>query len=750
MKVIECHLEFGGFDDRLVKGGISVYLWNLCRALRRRGTPVSALTASHGLLTYLKQGHTLQDLGWRDQHAVDIPLDPAIWPRHGAVTRLHFATTAHRLQVADIDITLLDDPLLRSHPDTFYPPYEAKGRDLTFLKPLAFQVAAARYLRANAEPGTVVHLHEPLYHYLMPAVLAQAGVCSVSTVQSNMPVNKKVYGPEVRALLRYLGASPDVVSGIYDPDLDSPRLRAIRAALPLTKLFNEYPERPGHDYISLLGVVAASCDALDFLSPGQLEHVVTQVDTPCEELFQHLTVRRVFRRDPRRLVVSGCAIGDSWFHAQRDPGGRRQTLTGLGLDPALPTVFHNARYAVDHKGQHEAALGLRAFLESGHRVNVLLHCLSARPLEDAILDDLVRDFPDLVRLETRQMSRAELEGWALASDLCLYPSKFEMDTFLLGMGEAMACGAIPIATAQAGMRHFGHGPAPEGDPDATGLALPRSFRPDDPLLARAVRDGLERMLRLLRDQPDKAAELRDRARRRARTFTWERVAERILAIFDDVRTGRLAAPDPVTLINRGWWDLLSEEQMREAREHALRVALQRGDVGLAARAGLRIGHDGGPTWSRLFEAARRRCDVAACQRIAEASGSAEFRAAVANRGQATAGPDGIEVSWSFTSASRVEAATEGEMSLVPLDRRPDGSYCGRLAHASAPGVALLISLGDGRTTWDWLESEREHALCQGSLAGRGEGRATGPTHRADDQAACAVRRHLPTCRLQPR
>ena len=709
MNVIECHLEFGGFDDRLVKGGISVYLWNLCLALRRHGTQVSALTASHGLLTYLTQRHSLQDLGWRDQHTVEIPLDPAVWPQHGAVTRLHFATTAHRLRVADIDITLLDDPLLRSHPDTFYPPYDAKGRDLTFLKPLVFQVAAARYLRENAEPGTVVHLHEPLYHYLMPAVLAQAGVHSISTVQSNMPVNKKVYGPEVRALLRYLGAAPDIVSGIHDPDLDSPRLRAIRAALPLTKLFNEYPERPGHDYISLLGVVAASCDALDFLSPGQLEHVVTQVDTPCEELFQHLTVRRVLRQDPRRLVVGGCAIGDSWFRAERNPGRRRQVLTGLGLDPALPTVFHNARYAVDHKGQHEAALGLRALLESGQRVNVLFHCLSARPLEDAILEDLVRDFPALVRLETRPMTQEELEGWALASDLCLYPSKFEMDTFLLGMGEAMACGAIPIATGQAGMRHFGHGPVPEGDSDVTGLALPRSFRPDDPLLAQAVRDGLERMLRLLRDRPDKAAELRERARLRARTFTWDRVAERFLAIFDDVCAGRLPAPDPVTLIDRGWWDLLSEEQMHRVREHALRVAVHRGDVGLAVWAGVRIGHDGGPTWSQFFEAARRRCDVAACQQIAEASGSAELTGAVADRGQATAGPDGIEVSWSFTSASRVEAATEGEMSLVPLDRRPDGSYRGRLARTSAPGVALLISLDGGRSTWDWLELDRKHA-----------------------------------------
>jgi glycosyltransferase AcbS len=86
VNVTECHLEFGGFDDRLVKGGISVYLWNLCRALHRHGTPVSALTASHGLLTYLKQRHAVQDLGWCDQHAVDVPLDPIIWLRHGPTT----------------------------------------------------------------------------------------------------------------------------------------------------------------------------------------------------------------------------------------------------------------------------------------------------------------------------------------------------------------------------------------------------------------------------------------------------------------------------------------------------------------------------------------------------------------------------------------------------------------------------------------------------------------------------------------
>ena len=98
------------------------------------------------------------------------------------------------------------------------------------------------------------------------------------------------------------------------------------------------------------------------------------------------------------------------------------------------------------------------------------------------------------------MTQAELTEWALASDLCLFPSKFEMDTFLMAMGEAMAAGAVPIATAQQGMRHFGHA-FDLGDPAATGLALPRSFRVDDPVLTEAISAGLRRMLRLIREQP---------------------------------------------------------------------------------------------------------------------------------------------------------------------------------------------------------------------------------------------------------
>jgi len=99
------------------------------------------------------------------------------------------------------------------------------------------------------------------------------------------------------------------------------------------------------------------------------------------------------------------------------------------------------------------------------------------------------------------MASADLMDWAASSDLCVFPSKFEMDTFLMAMGEAMASGAIPIATAQRGMRHFGHR-ADLDDPAATGLAVPRSFRVDDPLLVADLHEGLLRMLELIRkDRP---------------------------------------------------------------------------------------------------------------------------------------------------------------------------------------------------------------------------------------------------------
>jgi glycosyltransferase involved in cell wall biosynthesis len=530
LRIIECHFEFTGFDDHLVKAGTSVYLWNLVRQFKAAGHETGAVTAAHGLLDVIAEKHTVTELDWRFADRIPVHLDPAEWPGFPETVILDVTTRAHRVTVDGIDIVLLSGGMLDNDPDSLYPPRELKGRSLDFLKPLVFQVVASRYVREQVPAGTVVHLHEPFYHYLLPGLLAGHGFHVVSTVQTNMAVNTKVYGPEVRGVLESEGADASVADGLADPPLDSPLERAMRAFLPRTLLYQDYPERPGHDYITMLGLGVRSVAAMDFLSEGQLDHALTQAETPFEQLFQRLAVRRELRAREQLLVVGGCAIGDEWLDVRRDDGVRKRTLSGLGLDPGLPTIYHNARYSVQHKGQQELFRGVHRLLDEGGRCNVLFHCLAPRSPQDTDLMALAEAYPELVRIETGPMSTAEIKDWAVSSDFCVFPSKFEMDTFLMAMGEAMASGCVPIATAQRGMHHFRHSFDLDA-PGATGLALPRSFRVDDPLLTEAVQTGLARMLDLWHRDPERVEALRARAVEVGRSFTWKAAAERFLAVF---------------------------------------------------------------------------------------------------------------------------------------------------------------------------------------------------------------------------
>jgi glycosyltransferase AcbS len=526
MDIIECDFEFSGFDDHLVKAGTSVYLWNLCRQFRMAGHQVTCVTPAHGLLGRMRERYEVKTLGWRYTERVPVWLDPAIWPGFAGQTAVPVTATAHQVEIEGVRIVFLAGGVLDDYTDSFYPPPGLEGQSLGFLKPLIFQIAATRFLSDTAAPGTVLHMHEPAFHYLVVAALRGRGLVTVSTVQTNMPVNTKVYGPEVRALLTFLGGDPGVTDGLVDPPL-APGLREF---LPAALLADEHPARPDHDYVSLLGLVARCADALDFLSQGQLDHALTQAGGPFEQIFSGLSARRelLARRD--RLFVGGCAIGDQWLNLRRSDSGRKRTLTSLGLDPALPTVYHNARYTVQHKGQQEMFGAIARLLSEGERFNALLHCLTPERPADPDMDVLTSQYPDLVRIVTGPMTQAELIEWALASDLCLFPSKFEMDTFLMAMGEAMAAGAVPIATAQQGMRHFGHA-FDITDPKATGLALPRSFRINDPDLTDALCAGLRHMLDMMRAEPERFQAIRDRAVAVARQFSWRQTAEQFVEVF---------------------------------------------------------------------------------------------------------------------------------------------------------------------------------------------------------------------------
>ena len=517
-----------------------MYLWNRVRKFRDAGHDVEAETAAHGLLDELAATYAVTDLPWEIDEEVPVRLDPCVWPDHPETVGLRLAVRASRVTVDEIPVVFLHGGLLDRHPDTVPPPRDREGASADVLASLAFQVAAARYLSDRERPGTVVHLHEPRHHYLIPAALAGRGLTVVSTVQTNHPVNDKVYAPEVRGLLEHMGADPSVVDGLADPPLDSHLQRAMRSYLPGTGLYSELDTPSAPDYVSTLAVVLRGVAAMDFLSEGQLQHLTTQVGTPFERLVGELAVARELRSHRDRLVVCGCAIGDEWLTAERSDEHRLRTLGGLGLDPGLPTIYHSGRYALQHKGQKEVFGAVGRLLDGGVRCNVLLHCLAARPPDDPDLAGLASRHPDLVRVRTEAETTGELMDWALASDLSVFPSKFELDTFLMAMGEAMAAGAIPVATAQRGMAHFGHA-FDLDEPGATGLAVRRSFRVDDPQLTEDVHQGLRRLVALARDDPERVAALRGRARTVARRFTWDAVAARFLAMFAGCLRGQAPA-----------------------------------------------------------------------------------------------------------------------------------------------------------------------------------------------------------------
>jgi glycosyltransferase involved in cell wall biosynthesis len=540
LRIVECHYEFTGFDDSLVRAGTSVYLWNLVRKFRDAGHDVCAVTAAHGLLDSLAATHSVEELPWAIDEEVPIHLDPRIWTGHAGTVHLRLSVRASRITVDGIPIVFLSGGPLDLYPDTRYPPPELEGHDLGFLKPMAFQIAAARYLADREPPGTVVHLHEPRYHYLLPAALADRGLTVVSTVQTNHPVNQTVYEPEVRAVLEHLGAGTSVLDGLADPPLDSHLHQAMRSFLPRTAPYGGHVTAPAANYVSTLAVVLRAVAAMDFLSEGQMQHLLTQGGAPFEQLFGKLAVARELRRYQDRLVVCGCAIGDEWRTVERSDDRRRRTLHALGLDPGLPTIYHSGRYAPQHKGQLEVFRAVARLLDDGVRCNVLLHFLTARPLNNPELADLASRYPDLVRVRTEARATTDLMDWALASDLSVFPAKFELDTFLMAMGEAMAAGSIPVATAQRGTAHFQHSFDLES-PGATGLAVRRSFRVDDPSLTQEVFEGLRDLVKLIETDPERVSALRARSVAVARQFTWDVVARRFLCLFDACLRGEVPA-----------------------------------------------------------------------------------------------------------------------------------------------------------------------------------------------------------------
>jgi glycosyltransferase involved in cell wall biosynthesis len=706
--IIETYFDVCGFDHRLVQGGTSVYLWNLSRSFAALGHRVSVVTPAHGWLDGIRQFHDVTELSYVDEYPLVFPLDTRVWRGFPEQASIPLRTTAHHVRIEGVDLYFLSNELLDQLPDTFYPPYGAKGNDLVFFKPLAFQVDSVRFIREwFAGDRAVVHTHEPYYHYLIPAALRDdPDKLVVSTVQSNMPITKMVYRPEVDALLNFLGADAAL------PTLDSPPWTPLDDAMSQyqqrTHLHYEYPP----DHVAVFALVAENADLVDFLSPGHLDFYSTFADTPFERLFGRLSISDTVARNAHKSFVGGCALSDWWLATPPATVDREKVRAELGLDPSLPTFYHNARYAVHHKGQVELMRAIDEVLSDGLPANFIVRALSGTGIDDPYFHDVVRRHRGRVYLEWERVPEERVFAYAASSDFCLFPSKFEMDTFLIAQGEAMACGSVPVATAQYGMAHFNHVADPLHGPrrdQATGFAVNRSFVEDDDLLVAALVDRIRAAVRLLREQPDEYHRLSANAVATAREFTWERCARQHLAAFEPLHSGVTPVLSDDAALRHGWFDRLSPGAWRDRPADIAARALELGDVDAYARCAPLSGE----AVAGLLRAAYERADFGACERIAaRAPGhGGDILAAVHDRHELTvevdAGPT-THVRYRLPHAVRVEAVVpappgtqRGSATVTPLRRGDDGDFTVRLPGSTPPGgLCLLITLDSGRVAWD--------------------------------------------------
>ncbi|MFK3729151.1 HAD-IIB family hydrolase [Streptomyces sp. NPDC088090] len=749
MHIVNFAYECGGFDPRLMRGGLSPLVWNLSREYAALGHRVSVVTPAHGHLERLRAAHPVEELDYRVEHTVPLVLDPKTWPGRPAEQALTLTTRAYRLRLDGVDVHLLSDAHLDLLPDRLYPPPDSEGRDLSFFKPLVFQVAGLRFLRdrlgaghgEGAEPA-VVHGFEPSYHHLVPLVLKDdpRWRC-VSTVAANAPVTHKVYRPQTEALLRLFGVDPlrigagggePVALDAWEepaPPEDSPTGAMVRA-LAATRLHTEF----GPDHVSLFPQLLAHADLVDFVSPGQRDHHSTFEGTPMERYVSGLPVARLLRRHAGKLFDGGCGVSESWL--ARDPAAvdRAAVLRGMGLDPARPVFFHSARYAVHHKGQLELFRAIEEVLAEGVEASFVLRCATgaggaaASAPANAYFQRIADAHPDRVRLDWTLAGEDVLFAEAACADFTVCPSKFELDGFLIAQAEAMACGAVPIGTAQRTTAHFGHA-LPHAHPDATGFAVRGSFRDDDRELAGLLAGRIREAERMFREAPEEYARLSRNAVRTARAFTWGESARRRLGAFRELLDGvprRLPARDAARY---GWFGLLDDAEVAEHRETVLRHALERGD----ADAYGRCAPLDGAAYEALFAAAYGRADFERCAALARAAGRDDLMAPVRHRCRiAPAAPDAPRaVEYRHPGLIAVDAVVDGaapgpadagdaplesaeeaarsdepvpaagSTRLVALRRDADGVFRGAVpAGGPRGGLVLRLTLDDGRTAWD--------------------------------------------------
>lgn len=696
LHIVEVAYEATAFDVRLTRGGTATMVWELARKYVDAGHRVSVVTPAHGNAAYLREAYGAVEVGPPDVHTVPVVLDPAIWPAPQVDLAVETRTLLVRRE--GVDLYFLSNAYLDLLPDTLYPANEMQGADLAYLKPLVFQVDAIRFIdrTCGGEPA-VIQCYEPAYHYLVPPVMrARAGKTTVTTVVVNTRIDDVVYRPQLERLLHACGADLQL-DGYVQAEPGDPLSAAMRDYHRPSYLKQD----PGPDYVNYFAMVADCADLVDFVSPGQRDYYSTFRDAPFEARFQGLGVAKVVRDTAAKHIVGGCALPDWWLSLDPATVDRKAVLTGLGLRPDRPTFYHAARLAQNHKGQVELFRAIDAVLRTDREINFVIRCAVAAAghgsAAEPWFEEVARRYPDNVHLDWRMVDERVLFEHTAAADFCLFPSKFELDGFLITMAEAMACGAVPIATAQETLSHYRH-TLPVDDPAATGFAVPRSFRTDDHGMADRLAAAITSAVRLFRDDPGLYARLSATCVDLARTFTWDASAAERLAHFGSAAQERPYPWDRA--IAYGWFDRLDDDTWVTHLDRIQAAAIRFGDVSAYRRCSDMDANAA----ATLFDAAYARADFARCAQLAALVDDGR-RDLLRDRCRSTGEhlvythPHAVHVDL-IVPAGLSTGVGSGNRHTYPLVH--DGTaFAAPLPPALAGGdLVFLLTLDTGRVAWD--------------------------------------------------
>jgi len=236
-------------------------------------------------------------------------------------------------------------------------------------------------------------------------------------------------------------------------------------------------------------------------------------------------LRRLYRADGARVAVIPCGVDSTVFHPVRQADARE----ALGRDQCERLILFVGRIE-QIKGIDVLlrAMGLLFQRYPDLRSDVCLLVVGGAldPGDDAPETEKILELRRLVhehRMESNvafvgSRGQEELALYYAAADVCAVPSLTE--SFGLVALEAMACGTPVVGTRVGGLQTV----IENGE---SGLLVPAGdYRALAEAIARVLLDARLRM------------HLAHGARDRAEHFTWERVGDRIVELYDRVRTER--------------------------------------------------------------------------------------------------------------------------------------------------------------------------------------------------------------------